>query len=234
MRELQISRRLKAVAALVSPGLVLADVGCDHGYIPIYLIQKGQIPRAIAMDINQGPLLRAREHIREWGLEAYIETRLSDGLKALEPGEAQCLVIAGMGGPLMERILTQGAPVLKDMKELILQPQSEIGHFRQFLAENGYRIIEEDMVEEEKKYYPMMKAVQGSMNYTKKAEYLYGKKLLEKRLPVLREFLEKEDRASRELLKKLTQVETSSAEKRKEELQEEIRDREEALAYYEM
>ena len=222
MRELQISRRLKAVAALVSPGLVLADVGCDHGYIPIYLIQKGQIPRAIAMDINQGPLLRAREHIREWGLEAYIETRLSDGLKALEPG------------PLMERILTQGAPVLKDMKELILQPQSEIGHFRQFLAENGYRIIEEDMVEEEKKYYPMMKAVQGSMNYTKKAEYLYGKKLLEKRHPVLREFLEKEDRASRELLKKLTQVETSSAEKRKEELQEEIRDRKEALAYYEM
>ena len=200
MRELQISRRLKAVAALVSPGLVLADVGCDHGYIPIYLIQKGQIPRAIAMDINQGPLLRAREHIREWGLEAYIETRLSDGLKALEPGEAQCLVIAGMGGPLMERILTQGAPVLKDMKELILQPQSEIGHFRQFLAENGYRIIEEDMVEEEKKYYPMMKAVQGSMNYTKKAEYLYGKKLLEKRHPVLRQFLEKEDRASRELL----------------------------------
>ena len=234
MRELQISRRLKAVAALVSPGLVLADVGCDHGYIPIYLIQKGQIPRAIAMDINQGPLLRAREHIREWGLEAYIETRLSDGLKALEPGEAQCLVIAGMGGPLMQRILTQGAPVLKDMKELILQPQSEIGHFRQFLAENGYRIIEEDMVEEEKKYYPMMKAVQGSMNYTKKAEYLYGKKLLEKRHPVLREFLEKEDRASRELLKKLTQVETSSAEKRKEELQEEIRNREEALAYYEM
>lgn len=234
MRELQISRRLKAVAALVSPGLVLADVGCDHGYIPIYLIQKGQIPRAIAMDINQGPLLRAREHIREWGLEAYIETRLSDGLKALEPGEAQCLVIAGMGGPLMERILTQGAPILKDMKELILQPQSEIGHFRQFLAENGYRIIEEDMVEEEKKYYPMMKAVQGSMNYTKKAEYLYGKKLLEKRHPVLREFLEKEDRASRELLKKLTQVETSSAEKRKEELQEEIRNREEALAYYEM
>ena len=234
MRELQISRRLKAVAALVSPGLVLADVGCDHGYIPIYLIQKGQIPRAIAMDINQGPLLRAGEHIWEWGLEAYIETRLSDGLKALEPGEAQCLVIAGMGGPLMERILTQGAPVLKDMKELILQPQSEIGHFRQFLAENGYRIIEEDMVEEEKKYYPMMKAVQGSMNYTKKAEYLYGKKLLEKRHPVLREFLEKEDRASRELLKKLTQVETSSAEKRKEELQEEIRNREEALAYYEM
>ena len=134
MREIQISRRLKAVAALVSPGLVLADVGCDHGYIPIYLIQKGKIPRAIAMDINQGPLLRAREHIREWGLEDYIETRLSDGVEALNPGEAQCLVIAGMGGPLMEKILTQGKDVVKNMKELIIQPQSEIGHFRQILS----------------------------------------------------------------------------------------------------
>ena len=123
MREIQISRRLKAVAALVSPGLVLADVGCDHGYIPIYLIQKGQIPRAIAMDINQGPLLRDREHIREWGLDDYIETRLSDGVEALNPGEAQCLVIAGMGGPLMEKILTQGKHVVENMKELILQPQ---------------------------------------------------------------------------------------------------------------
>ena len=234
MREIQISRRLKAVAALVSPGLVLADVGCDHGYIPIYLIQKGKIPRAIAMDINQGPLLRAREHIREWGLEDYIETRLSDGVEALNPGEAQCLVIAGMGGPLMEKILTQGKDVVKNMIELILQPQSEIGHFRRFLAENGYAVIKEDMVEEDGKYYPMMKAVQGQMKYTKKAEYLYGKELLEKRHPVLKEFLEKEDRAARELLEKLSSVDTPSARKRSEELLTEIKDREEALAYYEV
>ena len=216
MREIQISRRLSAVAALVSPGQVLADVGCDHGYIPIYLIQKGQIPRAIAMDINQGPLLRAREHIREWGLEDYIETRLSDGVEALKPGEAQCLVIAGMGGPLMEKILTQGENVVKDMKELILQPQSEIGHFRRFLAENGYAVIKEDM------------------EYTKKAEYLYGKELLETRHPVLKEFLEKEDRETKELLEKLSRVDTPSAKKRSKELAAEIKDREEALAYYEV
>ena len=108
MKELQISKRLKAVAGFVGEGLVLADVGCDHGYIPIYLIQKKQIPKAIAMDVNQGPLLRAASHIQDWGLEAYIETRLSDGVKALEPGEAQSIVIAGMGGPLMEKIILEG------------------------------------------------------------------------------------------------------------------------------
>lgn len=142
MREVQISRRLKAVAGLVSRDYRLADVGCDHGYIPIYLLQKGQIPGAIAMDVNQGPLLRAQEHIREWGLDNYIETRLSDGVKALQPNEVQSVVIAGMGGPLMEKILTEGREVLASVCELILQPQSEIGHFRHFLEENGvlYRI----------------------------------------------------------------------------------------------
>ena len=105
MKEVQISRRLKTVAGLVGLDMVLADVGCDHGYIPIYLMQKRQIPKAIAMDVNEGPLLRAKEHIQEWGLEEYIETRLSDGVKALQPGEVQSIVIAGMGGRLILKIL---------------------------------------------------------------------------------------------------------------------------------
>ena len=140
MKELQISKRLKAVAEFVGKGLVLADVGSDHGFIPIYLIQKNQIARAIAMDVNQGPLLRADSHIREWGLESYIETRLSDGVKALKPGEVQSVVIAGMGGPLMEKIILEGTEVFAQVQELILQPQSEIGAFRRFLGEQGYCI----------------------------------------------------------------------------------------------
>ena len=124
MKEVQISRRLKTVAGLVGLDMVLADVGCDHGYIPIYLMQKRQIPKAIAMDVNEGPLLRAKEHIQEWGLEEYIETRLSDGVKALQPGEVQSIVIAGMGGPLMEKIIREGKAVFDEARELILQPQS--------------------------------------------------------------------------------------------------------------
>ena len=233
MREIQISRRLRAVAGLVKENGPLADVGCDHGYIPIYLIQKGKIPRAIAMDVNQGPLDRARVHIREWGLEKYIETRLSDGLAALFAGEADTIVIAGMGGPLMERILTEGQKALTQVKELVLQPQSEIGHFREFLAREGYCIRAEDMVEEDGKYYPMMRAVPGKMKYNSRAEYLYGRELLTACHPVLYDFLLREQAKAEEILLRLEAADSLSAAERKEEIQQEIRDRKEALAYYE-
>lgn len=234
MKELQISKRLKAVAGFVGEGLVLADVGCDHGYIPIYLIQKKQIPKAIAMDVNQGPLLRAASHIQDWGLEAYIETRLSDGVKALEPGEAQSIVIAGMGGPLMEKIILEGEDVFAQAEELILQPQSEIGAFRKFLGEQGYCIEAENMVEEDGKYYPMMKVVHGNMVYSSQAEYYYGKELLRKRHPVLLEFLLREQKKAEEILERIKDSGTASARLRKQEMEEEAEIRKEALAYYEM
>ena len=233
MRELQISRRLKAVAGFVGKGCVLADVGCDHGYIPIYLLQKEQIPKAIAMDVNEGPLLRAKAHIREWGLENYIETRLSDGVQALKRGAVQSVVIAGMGGPLMEKILLEVREVLLEISELILQPQSEIAHFRKFLAQQGYRIVQEDMIEEEGKYYPMMKAVHGKMSWKTEVEYVYGGELLRQKHPVLKQYLKGQQQKAEKLLESLQKSETESAKKRTAELQQEIAQRKEALAYYE-
>lgn len=117
---MQISKRLEAVASFVEQGSVIADVGCDHGYIPIYLYQKGMIPKAIAMDVNKGPLERAEIHIREYGLGEYITTRLSDGVRALKPNEADAVVIAGMGGALMEKIIEEGEETLKSVSYLIL------------------------------------------------------------------------------------------------------------------
>ena len=137
---MQLSKRLSAVAGFVTPGNRLADVGTDHGYVPIYLVETKKIPSAIAMDINEGPLLRAQQHIRDAGLGEYIQTRRSDGADALRPGEADTLILAGMGGPLMERILTQGRLVLEDCREFILQPQSEIREFRKYLQMNGRRM----------------------------------------------------------------------------------------------
>ena len=183
MKNVQLSDRLRAVASLAAPGSRIADVGCDHGYIPIYLYLEGRIPGAIAMDVNRGPLLRAEQHIREYGLGKYIETRLSDGVKALAPGEADTVIIAGMGGPLMEKILTEGRSVLESVSELILQPQSEIGAFRHYLLEHGYRITAEDMVFEEGKYYPMMKVLHGEQSYGDETEYLFGRGLLDSRNP---------------------------------------------------
>ena len=107
-----LSVRLKAVAELVSDGRCLADIGTDHAYIPIWLVKSGRISGAIAADVNRGPLQRALEHIRDNGLEDRIKLRLSDGFLALEPGEADSAVLAGMGGGLMIRILKEGARVV--------------------------------------------------------------------------------------------------------------------------
>ena len=105
---MQLSLRLSAIAGLVTRGNRLVDVGCDHGYLPVSLYLDGKIPCAIAMDVRKGPLSRAQEHISQYGLDEYIQTRLSDGLEALKPGEGDTLVIAGMGGPLMEGFLLRG------------------------------------------------------------------------------------------------------------------------------
>lgn len=194
---MKLSRRMKSVAAMVTNGNVLADIGTDHGYVPIALVQKSYIPRAIAMDINEGPLQRAREHIAECGLQCRIDTRLSDGVAALSVGEADTILIAGMGGELVIRILTQGEEVCRSAAELILQPQSEIHKVRCFLRENNYKIVDEDMVFEDGKYYPMIKVVPVEQDtvWTKvessvmRSCDIYGPLLLKNGNPVLRKFL---------------------------------------------
>lgn len=158
-RQVVLSRRLRMLADMVTKGHRAADVGCDHGFLSIYLIQQGISSRVLAMDVRKGPLTAAQEHIAACGLEAYIESRLSDGLAALCPGEAETLICAGMGGPLMEKILRDGMEKARGLKELILQPQSEIGAFRRFLRREGFRILAEDAVCEDGKYYFAMKAV---------------------------------------------------------------------------
>ena len=104
---MQLSLRLSAIADLVTEGNRLVDVGCDHGYLPVYLMLNHKIPGAIATDVGKGPLARAQEHIAQYGMSKYIEARLCDGLQGVRTGEGDTLVIAGMGGPLMEKILTE-------------------------------------------------------------------------------------------------------------------------------
>ena len=107
----KISERLRTAAGLIGEGERLADVGTDHGYVPIYLVERKHIPSAIAMDIRTGPLERAREHIRMYGMEDYIQTRLSDGVAALKPDEVDTILVAGMGGGLVMHILESGRAI---------------------------------------------------------------------------------------------------------------------------
>ena len=202
---------MSAVADMVTTGNIVADVGTDHGYVPIALIQQGRIPRAIAMDINKGPLQRAQEHISMCQLEDYIETRLSDGVEALSVGEVDSILIAGMGGDLVIHILDEGLDVCRNVKELILQPQSELAKVRQYLREHLFQIVDEDMIIEDGKYYPMMKVVPVEQDnfwrFLPEETILpcdmYGPLLLKNGNPSLRKYLVKQHKQLNKILKEL-------------------------------
>ena len=229
---MELSKRLQAVANLVSNGLVVADVGTDHGYIPIYLIEAKKCPKAFAMDVNKGPLLRAKEHITEYGMNSMIETRLSDGVRALEVGECECVVIAGMGGALTIKILEEGEEIFRNLKEFVLQPQSEVHKVREYLCKNAYVIVDEDMVFDEGKFYPMFRVINGPSSTYHMIELSYGKLLLEKRHPVLKTFLNKEKTKKTTILSNLEKNFGEHIEIRKEEIKDELEAIEYALQRY--
>ncbi len=227
MKAVELSARMQALADMVSRGRVVCDVGCDHGWVSIYLVQQGIASKVYAMDVGIGPLERAKEHIRSYNLEKYIDPRLSDGLASLQVGEADCMVCAGMGGPLMMKILTEGREKVRAMKEIILQPQSEIARFRAFLRQEGYKIVREDMVLEEGKYYPMMKVVPVDFVTVEIAEEqsifdTYGELLLKEKHPVLQSYIDRSLEQAKELLQHLAKQETIRAEERMVEIEKDL------------
>ena len=239
---MQLSDRLQAVASMVTENSRLADVGTDHGYIPIYLCEMGKIPSAIAMDVKKGPLLRAKMNIERYHMQEKIRTRLSDGVLKLNPDEADSVVIAGMGGTLVMKILEEGKKVLVDVKELVLQPQSELPKVRRFLMENGYVTEREEMVMEDGKYYPMMRvhfdasAVSHADSFTEEQEleFRYGKQLLTEKHPVLLAYLRWEAQIQQDILTQLSgQPATEQIAARIDDVKQILAQNARALAYYE-
>lgn len=156
--KLQLGPRLALCARLVREGSAVADIGTDHGYLPIWLIQTGRIPRAVAGDVNPGPLETARRNARRGGVEDRLRLVLGDGLEGVGPEDADDVVIAGMGGELILRILS-GADWLRDReKRLVLQPMSAADKLRVGLWRLGFQVIEEYAVEDGGKVYSAFSA----------------------------------------------------------------------------
>lgn len=222
---MKLSRRLETIASFVPEGSSIADIGTDHGYIPIHLVQERKAKHGIAMDVRKGPLERARFHIREAGLESCIEVRLSDGLLKLETKEADCVVIAGMGGELMIHILEEGQRLWEDIPYWVLSPHSELDKVRKFLEERAFFIERETMIKEEGKYYTVMGVARKAgitMTYGREILYRYGKHLLESKNSVFLEYLKKEEDQLKQILYGLSNSDSQSAVKRMTELKQEL------------
>lgn len=214
---MHLSRRLRRLAGSVLSNGVVADIGCDHAFTSIYLVQQGLARSVIAMDIGEGPLSRAKEHIAQYHMQDKISVRLSDGAKELSPGEADTILISGMGGALICRILGESREVVRTVQEMVLSPQSEIHLVRRCIHEAGFMIASEEMVEEQGKYYVLIRAVPGQEKYTKETDYIYGKKLIEEKDKVFADFLQKEKCRVERVLAHMSEKELSASGERKRE-----------------
>ena len=185
---MELSPRLAAIAARVPPGFRLADIGTDHAYLPAYLLLEGTIPSAVASDVNRGPLDRGRETARQAGVEEKIDFRLSDGLNGLEADEADVIVIAGMGGELIARILSE-APWTRE-KLLLLQPMTAQPELRRWLNGNGYRIEGEAVVREGQKLYVILTVRGGTDEPYSPGELWAGRQRKGEGAPLRLDYLE--------------------------------------------
>ena len=213
----RIPKRMLAIANLVDNSKVLADVGCDHAYISINLLENGKAERIIASDLREGPLNIARDNIRLYGFEDRIETRLCAGLCGYEAGEVDTILISGMGGMLVKEILSESIDVVRRADTLILEPQSDLRVVRAYLKDIGFEIIDEDMLNEGGKYYQIMKAVKSKERMEvcddigAMAENEFGPILIKKKHPVLLEFLKKRKNHFERLLQNKSFLTSQSA-----------------------
>lgn len=150
---INLSARLTAAASLVKGGGIVADIGTDHGYLPIYLIQSGKIEKAIAADIGKMPLENARKSVATYEMEDLIELRLSDGLNSFEENEVNEIVFAGMGGTLIAEKLKETPWIKNNKLHFVFQPQSRAEDLREFLFANGFEIDTEIATHEGNRFY---------------------------------------------------------------------------------
>ena len=173
--KLELTPRLRMAADLLPPGVRLADVGTDHAYLPAVLILEGKIPWAIAADLRQGPLARAKETVRQAGLTGRVAFRLCDGLKGIQPEEVDAAAIAGMGGETIAAIL-EAAPWVRERELcLVLQPMSSMPELRGWLQSNGFCIREERLAREGDTLYTAFLVQAGEMPPLSPAELWAGR-----------------------------------------------------------
>lgn len=187
MDTVKLTPRLQCVADCIEKCNILADVGTDHAYIPIYAIQQGIAEKAIAGDVVKGPLKIAADNIKSHGLEDKITTCLANGLDSAK--NADVIVIAGMGGKLICTILEDNMETARNADYMVIQPMTCSFELRRFLHENEFEIVNEKLAREEDKIYNIMVVKKGKEKFDDDFHYHIGKKLFENRDPLLSEYI---------------------------------------------
>lgn len=183
---MKLGARLTAIAAYVLPGSRVADIGTDHGYLAVHLVERGDVGFVVAGDINEGPLASAREFVQIRGLTEKISVRLGDGLAVLQPEEADTIVIAGMGGTTMIHILSERTDLIRKVKRMILQPMVGAGALRLWLIKHGFALVEERLVLEEGRIYEIIVAEPGNSETKNVLSVEFGPLLWDKRDSLLK------------------------------------------------
>ncbi|WP_283695368.1 tRNA (adenine(22)-N(1))-methyltransferase [Clostridium perfringens] len=222
---MELSKRLKRIAEHVDKCESVADIGTDHGYIPIYLVKEGICKKAIASDINKGPIEKAKVNVAFEGVSNKVKCLLGPGLNPLKLGEVNGVILAGMGGNLTRDILLADMDKVKKYDFIILQPAQNPEVLREFLYKNDYEIIDEDLIKDEGRFYELFKVKYNENSeklvFEDELEYEVSPLLREKNHPLFKEFIEEKINRCETILSFIKE-DTEAAKKRKSDLEEKI------------
>lgn len=214
-----LTERLRKVAEYVNNSDCLADIGTDHGYVPIFCVTQGRAKTAVASDISIGPLNIAQKNIEKYLLSDKISTRISNGFENFEKGSFDTAVIAGMGGLLINEILENGKRKFSDKTHIILQPMIAQSEVRRYLSNNGFIIEKENLAKEGNKIYNIFLCKKGVERLSEFDIYV-GKRLLEDKNPLFLKYIDGKIRTLEKIINGLKKAENSAYEldMRKKEL----------------
>lgn len=215
---MNLSKRLQSIANFVKQDSTVCDIGTDHGYIPVYLVKENISKKVIGSDISRGSLDKIIDLIKRENVEDYIEARLGDGLDILNDNEADTLIIAGMGGLLISEILEKGKDI-SGIEHFILQPMVGAKELRKYLEKNNFKIISEDLVCEDRKYYEVISALRGKQEIGKKIYYEISEKLINNRHPLLKSFVEYKKNKVKNIINEIKSIDTDRTKDRYNEMQ---------------
>lgn len=226
---MNLSDRLIKIAGFIKNDTIVLDVGTDHGYIPIYLIENKISKNIIASDISFDSLNKTVELVKKKGLEKNIDSRLGDGLDVVKPFEVEGVIMAGMGGILIQNIMEKNKEVTDSIGYFIFQPMIASKELRQYLSRNNFKIIDEELSKEGDKFYEILYVEKGCENPKKEIYYEISEKLVEKKHPLLKEFIGNKIKLINSVMENLKDKTSKRSVERYKELEEKINEYMEVL-----